>query len=175
MKTKSVFCMMLFAVFSLFTACDNNEDPVLPPIYDVSPVEFYIYVQDEDGHDLLNSATKGNILEQGIKAVYDNKEFKLNELPLRTRYYMPTFYGLRTVEDKDGRYSLFFGEFDGAQDWDYTSFSVDWGDGTTDHFGFENTNDSKNSGINIERSFFLNNEVHDGNTFILVKQPVAQE
>lgn len=80
MKTKSLFFMLLAVALSLFTACSNDDEHL---IWDIYPIEFHIYVQDAAGRDLLNPETEGNILKQDIYAIYDLKNYKLNEESLQ--------------------------------------------------------------------------------------------
>ncbi len=174
-KTKSVFFLLWVAVFSLFTSCKNNDEADNDlVIWDIAPIEFHIYVEDAAGRDLLNPETEGNILKQDIYAIYDQKNYKLNEKPLQTRYYMPHFYGLKTVKGNDGRYYAFFGEFDGAIDWGYTPFSVKWGDGTIDHFSFDSKMYWKDEKPEFNRHFYLNEVEYEKPQFTLVKEPYVE-
>ena len=80
-KTKSVFFLLWVAVFSLFTSCKNNDETD-NVIWDIAPIEFHIYVEDAAGRDLLNPETENNILEQDIRAIYDQKSINW----VRNRY-----------------------------------------------------------------------------------------
>ena len=74
MKIRSVFFMFLLTALSLFTACGNDEED--HTIWDIYPIEFRIYVQDDAGCDLLNPENEDNILKQDIRAIYEQKEYK---------------------------------------------------------------------------------------------------
>lgn len=173
MKTKSVFLLLWVAVFSLFTSCKNNDETD-NVIWDIYPIEFHIYVQDAAGRDLLNPETENNILEQDIRAIYDQKEYKLGEKPVQTRAIYAPFMGLQTTQMLDGRYCLTFGYFLGDIDWGYTPFSVKWGDGTIDHFSFDSKMYWKDGKPEFNRHFYLNEVEYEKPQFTLVKEPYVE-
>lgn len=171
MKTKFLFLTLMVASLSLFTAC--SDDDVQPGLWDIPPIEFNIYVQDAAGRDLLNPETENNILEQDIRAIYDQKEYKLGEKPVQTRAIYAPFMGLQTTQMLDGRYCLTFGYFLGDIDWGYTPFSVKWGDGTIDHFSFDSKMYWKDGKPEFNRHFYLNEVEYEKPQFTLVKKPNA--
>lgn len=101
--------------------CNINNDM----IWDMTPAGVYITITDKNGNNLLDPAVEGNLVGEKMKIVYEDKAYdaiwEREDLPLETRYYYPTFYGLlwdgvwygEAFETKPN-YLLYFGEFDGA-------------------------------------------------------------
>ena len=54
----------------------------------------------------------------------------------KTRFYMPTMYGIRTFLRRDGRYALVFGELDQTMIYKDEKLTIDWGNGTQDVITF---------------------------------------
>ena len=168
---------LIYATFAMIflIACDNgsNDDGI---IWDMYPVNVYLYVEDSKGNDLLDPENENNILNSGIKAIYDGKTLKLNEEPPRTKYLEPFFYGLITRkangEGVEGgtKNILQFGGFNGAESQE-VEFVLDWGDGVTDKISFIHKYDydhEKDKPI-VETTFFLNGE-KTSNFFKIVKK-----
>lgn len=128
MKQLKEIIMMLFAV-TLFAACDIEGSDV---IWDISPVQFNIFITDSEGHDLLDSTRQNNLLKE-ITVTYNGETYPVTTerefyqkqyAGVQTRAYMPTFYGLilrqywlpyhQTYEC----YALMFGEFNGEENVD---------------------------------------------------------
>lgn len=129
----SLFLVILSAIA---ISCDSSDDI----IWDIYPVEIYISIEDKDGNNLLDPETDGNLIGQNFIMNYDGEDYPadwsyLNMYPeerneIRTRAYMPHFYGLIPrkywVEDETGEYiesreyRLLFGEFEGAKNQDLT-------------------------------------------------------
>lgn len=163
MKTTKSIGLFLLSIFCCinFTSCDpaNNEGDDL--IWDFSPIVLYISVQDTQGNDLLNPLTKGSIANQGIKAIYKGETYE-KDAPLkeRTRAYMAYFAGLQTEINRDGKYYLTFGEFNGDQTFDNEKVEIDWNDGKEKSvitFSSKLTWKSKKEPI-FNRKFCLNGE-----------------
>lgn len=175
MKTKSVFFLLWIVVFSLFTSCKNNDEADNDLVIgDIAPIKFHIYVENAAGRDLLNPETENNILEQDIRAIYDQKEYKLGETPVQTRVVYAPFMGLQTTQMLDGRYCLTFGYFLGYINWDYIPFSVKWGDDTIDHFSFDSKMYWKDEKPEFNRHFYLNEVEYEKTQFTLVKEPYVE-
>lgn len=132
MKTTKLIGLFLLCIFCCinFTSCDpannDNEDDL---IWDFAPIVLYISVQDAQGNDLLNPLTKGSIANQGIKAIYKGQTYEKDVPVERTRAYMAYFAGLQTEINKDGKYYLTFGEFNGDRTFDNEKVEIDWNDG----------------------------------------------
>ena len=120
-KFSSLIAMLLWMYF---TSCSKGDDK----IWDFAPIDIGITVSDKNGNDLLNPNKESSICKNGIKAIYKGEEYELNFKS--SRYYMPTFYGLRLVKNTEGRYMLLFGEFDRAKNHEALEVSIDWNDGS---------------------------------------------
>ena len=99
MKQLKKFILAALGV-CLFSACDieNKEDM----IWDIAPVEFQIFITDNDGHDLLDSTFQNNLLKD-ITISYEGKTYPvMTEQEYyeeqygnsQTRAYLPIFRGL---------------------------------------------------------------------------------
>lgn len=117
------FFYILTAVMTIMTtaACsDKNDDmPDDDMIWDISPAGVCIQLVDEAGNNLLDPEVSGNWVDEPMWIEWNDKVFdavwKMDDLQLPTRAYMPYFYG--TVWSGiwyDNRYHLYFGEFDGV-------------------------------------------------------------
>lgn len=131
---KPAFLLAAILSLSILTACSNDDGPEDDVIYDFNPVGLFIHIQDADGNNLLDPATKGNWFGQEFEADYDGKIYPAKwDLPWwlypETRMYLPRFYGLTIMADygfddddnlkfdmKDA--FLYFGEFQGDKDHD---------------------------------------------------------
>lgn len=181
MKTTKSIGLFLLCIFCCinFTSCDpaNNEGDDI--IWDFAPIVLYISVQDAQGNDLLNPLTKGSIANQGIKAIYKGETYE-KDAPLkeRTRAYMAYFSGLQTEINRDGKYYLTFGEFNGDHTFDNEKVEIDWNDGKEKSvitFSSKLTWKSKKEPV-FNRKFCLNGEeisLKEG--FIITKSPSQSE
>lgn len=139
-------------------------------IWDVSPVEVNIYVQDSQGNDLLSSSFEGNILKDSIYVEYGGIKFPIGvdmSEETMTRAYLAVLTGLKLRKYGNENY-LSFGEFDGTKDWNDVC-SIHWGDGTSDNIRF--VRDFKwaldGSPKVKESAFYLNNEKVKGKIIII--------
>lgn len=175
MKTNALFslCIGIILCQAFFlTSCSESNEGNDDIIWDFAPINFIIAVQDAEGNDLLNPLTEGHILEQDIKAIYQGKEYKLNEQVAQTRDYLAILRGLQAFMTEDGRYMLFFGELDGTDTYDNETLTLDWGDGTTDVITFSSRltwNSPEDPEFN--RHFYLNGVEQESSTFLLTKEP----
>ena len=174
MKTNVLFSLFIgislcqaFFLTSSSEGNGGNDDN----IWDFAPINFIIAVQDAEGNDLLSPLTEGHILEQDIKAIYQGKEYKLNEQVAQTKAYLAVLRGLQTFMTEDGRYMLFFGELDGTDTYDNETLTLDWGDGTTDVITFSSRLDWHGNNPDITRHFYLNGVEQESSTFLLTKEP----
>ena len=119
------------ATFSLFSCTD-------PVIIDYAPIQFSIFVTDSEGKDLLDPENLNNYA-QGLKFNYNGTIYDVDDYleEIRTKAYMPHFYGLKLLKNTgrygkyQGRYYLYFGEFDGATHFNGT-FRITWRDNSVD-------------------------------------------
>lgn len=103
-------------------------------IMDWAPVILRIYVENQAGEDLLDPDSEINLLE-GVTMTYRGETYGLVPEP-ETKYYLPHFDGLELMLDKEGRYYLYFGELDGAEEYS-EDFTIVWGDGTSDVINYK--------------------------------------
>ena len=175
MKTNVLFslCIGIILCQAFFlTSCSESNGGNDDIIWDFAPINFIIAVQDAEGNDLLSPLTEGHILEQDIKAIYQGKEYKLNEQVTQTKAYLAVLRGLQTFITADGRYMLFFGELDGTDTYDNETLTLDGGDGTTDVITFSSRltwNSPEDPEFN--RHFYLNGVEQESPTFLLTKEP----
>lgn len=169
--------VLLFSL-SFFAACSNDADDYDGPepdvIRDIYPLCINFQVQDEQHNDLLNPDTSGSLAHQGIKAIFGGNIFEKDSIPsiVPSRLYMPTFYGLRSLQLKGGYYYLSFGEFAGTDSYTDAQLIIDWNDGTpNDTITFSNSFGWKNHEPDIHRSFSLNGKLHTGNDMIVITHP----
>lgn len=66
-------------------------------IWDFYNHSVYVAVKDAAGRDLLDPATEGNILNEGLQVSYDGKEYPLLS-DLSTRATCPRELGFRLTE-----------------------------------------------------------------------------
>ena len=175
MKTHILFSLVIgfLLCLPLFSSCSEDNNGGDDIIWDFAPINFYMTVQDAEGNDLLSPTTEGNILNQDIKAIYQGKEYKLNELALPdTKAYLATLYGLHVVETEDGRSLLCFGELQGDDTYEDETITLDWGDGTRDIITFSSRltwNSPEDP--EFDRHFYLNGVEQESSSFVLTKAP----
>lgn len=96
-------------------------------IMDWIPVTIRAYVVDGNGTDLLNPENENNVLD-GVSLTYRDDVYfltqKTKELPLE-------FHGFELFTDAEGKYYLYFGELDGADEYD-DDFIITWKSGAQD-------------------------------------------
>lgn len=151
---------LLFMLVLGLTGCSNDyfvdDDDVL---WDFVNTSILIKVENVQGADLLNPQQEGNITGNTIKAIFGDKEFVRDadiEQP-QTRFNMPHWSGLYTYERK-GEYFLAFGEFSPVKHYKNATFTIDWGDGTTDVIGFDYYITWKKKQPTVHEALYLNGE-----------------
>ena len=115
----------------IYTACDS-ENGGRDIIWDITPVEFNIFITDSEGHDLLDSTYQGNLIKdipvsyQGEEypPITDQEYYEKTYGNTGTRAYMPIFYGLLlrqywSHKTLNGDFEMIFGEFDGTENIDH--------------------------------------------------------
>lgn len=121
--------VMLIATYSI-TSCTNNDDV----IWDITPVEIYIEVVNSEGYNLIDPKSEYTIINKGITATFMNQNYKLYNIEdfyKKTRAYMPIPYGLVFKQDDYSKqYLIYFGQFDGTENYSKESLIIDWNDGT---------------------------------------------
>ena len=113
-----------------------------PDFYEMLPIwEFYgqyinFTVTDSKGNDLLNPEYSGNILKNDIAITYDNQTFKNSDIKLRVDVLKPL--AIRESYSQNlKKHLLTFGEFEPSGKSKNKTFTIDWGDGTSDVVKFD--------------------------------------
>ena len=127
--------LLILVAFVALCSCENT----IPgnKVWDISPLNIQMYVQDTEGNDLLSPDFEGNILDDSIYVTYHDLKCPLGvdmSEETMTRAYLAVLIGLH-YHAWNGENRLVFGEFDGAQDWD-DSLKIHWGDGSSDEISF---------------------------------------
>lgn len=108
--------------------------------YPRSYIEFY--VTDQNGNNLIDPNFSGNILNMNITMEYNNEtyarinndeEFSYGDETLTKASYHP-FNGLMTNTRNK---TLRIGYFNQGTDYEQTSFTIDWGNGSKDVITFD--------------------------------------
>ena len=157
MKTK-IPHLLVALLLVLFISCNKEDDGKL---WDFAPLNIEITVSDKNGNDLLDPNKEYSICKNGIKAIYEGEEYELIYKP--SRYYLPTFYGLRLMQTTDGHYMLSFGEFDRTENYESLNVSIDWNDG------------SAKENITLKHTFNMTKDNPEFKTFILYNGQPAGE
>ena len=168
MKHPLIFKVAIILLATIgVTACSNSNKGM---IWDIAPVVLQIEVQDTNGKNLLDPEIEGNITENGIKVIFEKNVYLKDSIPhVSTRAYMPYFYGLKLGKnDNQGKYKLYFGEFDGAKDHYNRTFVIDWNDGTTNTITFTSTIKWKRNTPKIKRAYTLDGKTTK-NPIVIVK------
>jgi hypothetical protein len=121
----------------MFIACGEGEEKT--PIWDVmSAVDVVISVENANGNNLLDPDYEGNIIDD-ITIEQDDKVYTIKQAgtdSLATRALPPPqWYGLRLFYDQHSSETvLLFGEFGRCHG---KTFTINWGDGTSDEIMFD--------------------------------------
>lgn len=127
MKRIKDFILAVMAV-GLMTACGSENGGGM--IWDISPVEFDIFITDSEGHDLLDSTYQDNLIKDDIYVSFEGKDYPLlteqeyyesQQNRVSTRAYLAIFQGLLLRKYwshktfTSGDFEMNFGEFDGEE------------------------------------------------------------
>ena len=160
MKTWKNFFYLLAACLCAisFQACNYENGK----IYDFTPITIQLTLTGENGEDLLNPNTPGTYAGLPTIATYGDETYRKDvfEDGLRPhgRAYFAPLYGIYTVQLKDGRYALEFGELDSADEYKNKKLTIEWGNGTKDVITFSSKLRWKFGKPVFNRSFKLNGE-----------------
>ncbi len=159
------FVTQLLSLFAatFFVGCSSIVESME---WDISPVVVRIYIQNDNGDNLLDDSYEGNILEYIVKMTYEGEEYNLGEEVVASRAYLPTFEGLQLIDSDSGPY-ITFGQFEGAD-----SYSMDMslylGTGITSEISvvreFCWNSDGEPEGTT---TYYLDGEVVDGNSIVI--------
>lgn len=130
--------LALFALAAMtFCSCDEDDnggkhDDLV--IWDLMPAGIDIRIIDPQGADLLSESVEGNWIGYEFTGIYDDKDYTLKwdliEHDHDSRMTMAEFTGLTarclnewngsSWNEIQGKYTLYFGEFDSYKDQDIT-------------------------------------------------------
>ncbi len=124
MKKFSIFAILTVI---LFTGCGEL------PTWDFFNTDISIVIRDEGGNNVLD-------LSKNIKIVYDGKTYVMEnpEQPTRAEIVKPEWKGLRWNGSLGDNAMLLFGEFSAdTKNYRGETFTINWGDGTSDEITFD--------------------------------------
>ena len=166
MEKKSLFvliCVVLLVGMSV-SSCNSDEEDYSGVVWDATPVQFYIQIENEAGVDLLDS-TKHETFMKDIFVKMGDETYSIEpESTAGTRYYLPTFKGLVLREyysnktfTYPGDWCLVFGEFDGAKSGS-TLISFHAGNAMVILSCTNEVSPSSKGVPHISRKYYVNNE-----------------
>lgn len=133
---KKILFIHIAALITILQGCDSNNrcenverDLITPDIC--------IVVTNAVGENLLDPDVEGNILDSDITVEYNGETYALTDK--NTRASKPVWHGLRIekFDYGDDRPTLKFGEFDTSVGQRGETFTVNWGDGTSNDVAFD--------------------------------------
>lgn len=128
------FAMMLkkyflFLILSLpllsIVSCSKNEDP-LNIIWDIYPAEVRIFIQDENGNNLLDPTVEGNLVGTDIRISTEDDSYPAiwnqQDIMPASKLYLANFYGFvwsyALYQYPEMNYYLQLGEYQGEDNYD---------------------------------------------------------
>ncbi|MDH6304715.1 hypothetical protein M2459_001452 [Parabacteroides sp. PF5-5] len=139
-------------------------NPLYDRIWDFINYSIVFLVQDKDGNDLLNSGTKNHIDTDKIVALYKDWRYNLVD---QTKALLPRDLGLRLeYVDAYNSYAITFGEFAPFK-YKQESFTIDWGDGTSDEITFDLYMIWKKGDPIVKKALHLNDEFLSDKSFLI--------
>ncbi len=141
MKRTFKYLMLIFISMYAVNCNGNEENGGCPSIVrDFVNWDVCFTVLNAEGENLFDPATEGNILDNAITVEYKGETYTLkNDYKSGTRANMAIWYGLRIEphSSKDDTIMMKFGEFDTEAGYHGETFTVDWGDETSDEVTFD--------------------------------------
>ena len=138
-------------------------------IWDITPLTFNIFLHNQRREDLLNSFVEGHINQDDVKAIFQGKEYYLNDEQYlqEGRAIQPIFTGLtRPWHDQNitAAYPVYFGELDGTKTFENDTLIMDWGTLGRDTITFTSKMVWKNEKLTFIRHYSLNGKEVDKDT-----------
>lgn len=174
-RLKGIIIMILSVC--IYTACDS-ENGGRDIIWDITPVEFNIFITDSEGHDLLDSTYQGNLIKdlqvsyQGEEypPITDQEYYEKTYGNTGTRAYMPIFYGLLLRQYwshktfTNGDFEMIFGEFDGTENIDHREIILNLPNNQQIRLAYKNSFRWKSNGDPEKNTqFYLNGQELEDN------------
>lgn len=119
--------------------CSGCGDCGSGVIRDFATYDVRFFVTNAAGENLMDPEVEGNWLDRDIYIEYGNEIYRMNMDDSDTRANMPRWLGLRTGSDYWGEEPIMlrFGEFGPTAHYQGTTFTIHWGDGTSDEVTFD--------------------------------------
>lgn len=158
----------------LFSGCENGETNFNPKIWDFINWDVGFVVRNDAGDNLMDPAVAGNWLDRYIYVEYRGEVYPINaDTEFDTRANKPIWQGLRTETDDRSGIVLKFGEFSPEGDWDTgddfkgETFTIHWGDGTSNKVKFDLYITWSNGDPIVHKSLWLNGDPRDADRFLI--------
>ena len=131
--------------------------------WNISPLKFSIYLSNKNNKDLLNTVGLYN-----ITAIFQGKEYSLNNYPEEDKIDQPVFNGLTRYSRHDQNsttpYPIYFGELDGTETFENEMLIMDWGTLGRDTITFTSKIEWENDKPTFIRHYSLNGKEVDKGT-----------
>ncbi|MGL5682868.1 MAG: hypothetical protein ACRDDZ_07420 [Marinifilaceae bacterium] len=160
--------LSLVTLMLVFLSCNKDDDYM---IWDIGPIEYYIYIEDSEGRDMLNPAYGEGFEVGSLIITYDNVDYKCsNGVSISpSKVYLPVFSGL-SLREREGRFYLNFGELEGAKSYKDETLTIKWPDGRVDKVSFTRSYKvKKNWEPIITHVWYLNGEEVTQDKILIVK------
>lgn len=146
-----------------FPVIDIRKEGLVTMELDVTPLVFNIYLLDNQGKDLLNTMVDGHVDADSVKAIFQGKEYYLNDDPNSKagRAILPEFTGLTLPwhdQNDTSPHPLYFGELDGAKSFEDEMLIMDWGKLGRDTITFTSKMEWEYNKPYFTRNYWLNGE-----------------
>ena len=163
--------VIIFAT-SLMMACgDNDSAESKRMIFDITPIEFKIFITDSQGHSLLDSTYQSNLIKD-ITVSYEDETYpvmtereyyeKMQGKSL-TRVYQARFKGLIMFSSGGYDYFLSFGEFSGEENVDKREIVLNLPNQQSIRLAYSNFFRLKSNGEPDKKTqFYFNDQELDG-------------
>lgn len=149
--------LLLLASATLFASagCENCD-----VLRDYTCYNIRFLITDADGNNMMDPEFEGNILDNGVYAEYNGENYHLmTELP-QTRAEMPHWWGLSSslIFSPTQPVKMLFGEFSPTSDYRGETFTIHWGDGTSDVVKFDMYITGTDCEPTVHRKLWFNGE-----------------
>lgn len=149
---KCLYSLLVPVLFVALCVSCSDDDEVLTE--NPSDIEFALFCLDEEGNNMLNDKEYLNKISidlgSQIFVPRSEKEIGLSSSTINLVY----------KESAGGNITLTLGKFLGTVKQDRT-FTINWGDGTSDEVRFVNVAEKKSGGYKLTRNYYLNGEPID--------------
>ena len=140
------------------TAFDYSQDME----WDITPLTFSIFLHNKKGYDLLNLSVDNSIYQDSVKAIFQGKEYYLNDNATSSDVTGLT----RPWHDQNNTsaHPIYFGELDGTETFENEMLVMDWSTLGRDTITFTSKIEWKNGKPTFIRRYSLNGKEVDKDT-----------